>query len=79
MNVKHNRVGLGTFPLASVFNNISVKDAENIVKRFIDEGGYYIDTAPVYGNGEVEKLVGRALKDVPRDRFYLNEAQFGLC
>lgn len=71
MNTKKNRVGLGTFPLASVFNPISPKDGENIVKKFIDMGGYYIDTAPLYGNGDIEKLVGRALKSVPRDKFYL--------
>jgi len=46
-----NRVGLGTFPLASVFNPISVPDAEKLVQEFIDLGGYYFDTAPLYGNG----------------------------
>lgn len=66
-----NRVGLGTFPLASVFNTISEKDAEALVRQFIDEGGYYIDTAPLYGYGEVEKLLGRALKSIDRDKFYL--------
>lgn len=69
--MKRNRVGLGTFPLASVFNPISPKDAENIVKKFIDDGGYYIDTAPLYGNGDVEKLVGKVLKSFSRDKFYL--------
>lgn len=71
MDTTKNRVGLGTFPLASVFNTISSSDAENIVKKFIELGGYYIDTAPLYGNGEVEKILGRALKSVPRDKFYL--------
>lgn len=66
-----NRVGLGTFPLASVFNTISEKDAEKIVRQFIDKGGYYMDTAPLYGYGEVEKLLGRVLKSIDRDKFYL--------
>lgn len=66
-----NKVGLGTFPLASVFNPITPKEAETLVKTFVDRDGYYIDTAPLYGNGEVEKLLGRALKPIPRDRFYL--------
>lgn len=66
-----NKVGLGTFPLAGVFNTISVNEAENIVKKFIDLGGYYIDTAPLYGNGEIEKLLGRALRSIPRDKYYL--------
>ncbi len=66
-----NRVGLGTFPLAGVFNLISSSDAEKLVKKFIDLGGYYIDTAPLYGNGEIEKLLGKTLKDVPRDKYYI--------
>lgn len=66
-----NRVGLGTFPLAGVFNPIDVSDAERLVKKFISLGGYYIDTAPLYGNGEVERLLGRALKNINRDRYFL--------
>lgn len=66
-----NKVGLGTFPLAGVFNKINTKDAEDLVKHFLDNGGYYIDTAPLYGNGEIEKLLGRVLKNIPRDNYYL--------
>lgn len=66
-----NKVGLGTFPLAGVFNPITTINAENLVKKFIDLGGYYFDTAPLYGNGEIEKLLGRALKDTPRENYYL--------
>ena len=69
--VHRNKVGLGTFPLANVFTPISVKEAESLVSRFIDLGGYYIDTAPMYGNGEVEKLLGRVLKSVPRENYFL--------
>jgi myo-inositol catabolism protein IolS len=71
MEANRNRVGLGTFPLAGVFNPISPSDAEKLVRQFIEEGGYYIDTAPMYGNGEIEKLLGRVLKEFPRDRYYL--------
>ncbi len=66
-----NRVGLGTFPLAGVFNPISKIDAEKIVRSFIDQSGYYIDTAPLYGLGDVEEMLGEALKDVPRKKYYV--------
>jgi len=66
-----NRVGLGTFPLTGVFNEISSEKAEEIVKKFIDLGGHFIDAAPLYGNGQIESLLGRALKNVPREKFYL--------
>ena len=66
-----NRVGLGTFPLAGVFSKISEDKAKDIVRQFINNGGYYIDTAPMYGFGEVEVLLGEVLKNFPRDKFYL--------
>lgn len=66
-----NRVGLGTFPLADVFSHISKDGAKDIVRQFIDKGGYYIDTAPMYGFGEVETLIGEALHTYPRESYYI--------
>ena len=71
MDMNKNRVGLGTFPLADVFSHISKDAGIKLVKRFIEMGGYYIDTAPMYGFGEVEVLLGEALKDYPRDKYYV--------
>lgn len=69
--ITKNRVGLGTFPLASVFSNISKKEAKNVIRQYILEGGFYIDTAPMYGFGEVETLLGEVLKEFKREQFYL--------
>lgn len=66
-----NRVGLGTFPLADVFSHISKEDGIKLVRQFIDRGGYYIDTAPMYGFGEVENLLGEALSIYPREKYYI--------
>ena len=66
-----NRVGLGTFPLANVFSKITKDEAKEIVKKFLNESGYYIDTAPMYGFGKVEKLMGEVLNEFSRDQFYL--------
>jgi len=66
-----NRVGLGTFPLASVFSKITTRQAEDLVRLFLNKGGYYIDTAPLYDFGKVEKLLGRVLKEYPRESYYL--------
>lgn len=68
---KHNRVGLGTFPLAGVYNPTTKKKAGEVIRTFMNNGGYYIDTAPMYGSGSVETLLGEELKNVPRDRFYI--------
>lgn len=44
-------------------NELDEKDSINMVHRFIDEGGNFIDTANVYVNGLSEKIVGKAIKD----------------
>lgn len=67
--MKKNRVGLGTFPLAGIFSKVSKREAENIVRLFLKDGGYYIDTAPFYGFGKVEKILGKVLKEFKRSDF----------
>jgi myo-inositol catabolism protein IolS len=69
--MEKNRVGLGTFPLASVFNKITRAEAKNIVCSFLDNGGYYIDTAPMYGFGEVEQLLGEVFREFSRETYYI--------
>ena len=41
------------------------------IRRALDLGVNFIDTANVYRRGEAEKVVGRALRDVPRDEIVL--------
>jgi aryl-alcohol dehydrogenase-like predicted oxidoreductase len=45
-------------------------DAESlrVLHRYLDLGGNFLDTAQVYGPFENELLLGRFLRDVPRDR-----------
>jgi len=66
-----NRVGLGTFPLASVFSPITPKEAKSVVRKFLEKGGYYIDTAPMYGFGQVENLLGEVLSSYQREKYYI--------
>jgi len=66
-----NRVGLGTFPLAGVFSVVPTDEAKKIVRMFIEEGGHYIDAAPMYAYGYVEELLGQTLKDYKRSEYCL--------
>jgi aryl-alcohol dehydrogenase-like predicted oxidoreductase len=47
------------------------KDALEAIRASYDLGMTTIDTAPVYGFGRSEELVGRALQGVPRDRYQI--------
>src|SRR5258708_1634180 len=65
-----NRVGLGTYPL-TISSKIPEEKACNLVREFIKKDGYYIDTAPLYGAGDAELILGKALKEFKRDDFFV--------
>src|SRR5688572_5789420 len=44
------------------------KDAIQAIQASYDLGVTAVDTAPVYGQGTSEEIVGDALKDIPRDK-----------
>jgi len=51
--------------------NVSVKDVETLLDYATELGINYIDTAPVYGTGASEQLLGEALKGGRREKFLL--------
>lgn len=51
--------------------SVGVKDLERLLDTASELGINYIDTAPVYGTGASEKLLGEALKNGRRSRFLL--------
>lgn len=65
-NIEVSQVSLGTWGLGggSVWtdHNSSLKDTELLLDVCKEHGINYIDTAPVYGTGESEMLLGKALK-----------------
>jgi aryl-alcohol dehydrogenase-like predicted oxidoreductase len=44
------------------------KDAVEAIRASYDLGVTSIDTAPIYGQGTSEEIVGEAIKDLPRDK-----------
>lgn len=56
-------IGLGTWPLGEInWGHISESDAIATTQKAIDGGINLIDTAPVYGDGRSEEIVGKAIK-----------------
>lgn len=41
------------------------------IRQAIRSGINYIDTAPYYGQGRSEQILGKALKGVPREAYYI--------
>jgi D-threo-aldose 1-dehydrogenase len=67
-----SRLGLGTAPLAGLFEATDEETARATVDRAWELGIRYFDTAPLYGSGLAERRVGAALRDRPRDEFLLS-------
>ncbi len=67
-------VGLGSSPLThpSYLNSVSWAEAKQTVRYFISQGMNFIDTAPMYGLGKSETLLGETLKSVPRENYILS-------
>ncbi len=73
-------LGYGGSSLGSVFRDID--DAEGIrsVHVALDHGINLIDTAPYYGATKAEAVLGKALREIARDRYLLatKVARYGL-
>ena len=46
--------------------------AVSLIRRSLDLGLNYLDTAPMYGVGQSERRYGQALQGIPRDRYVLS-------
>lgn len=72
--IQVSKVALGTWGLGggSVWTDgdSTKEDAISLLSSCLEHGINYIDTAPVYGTGESEALLGKALKG-RRDKFIL--------
>jgi D-threo-aldose 1-dehydrogenase len=64
-------LGLGTGTLGGHRIPVSRKDADAIVRRAWSAGVSYFDTAPFYGFGQAFRIVGDAMRQVPRDKWVL--------
>jgi len=69
--LKVSRVCLGTMTFGQENWGCDKKTSINIVNKFIEKGGNFIDTADMYGKGLSEEYIGDALKSHKRDDIVL--------
>lgn len=70
--LKISNLCFGASSLGSVFHE--TKEAESIkaVEAALDGGINFIDVSPYYGHYKAETVLGKALKILPRDKYYLS-------
>jgi aryl-alcohol dehydrogenase-like predicted oxidoreductase len=72
-------IGLGTWAIGGHMWG-GQDDAQSVeaIHAALDHGVTWIDTAPIYGSGHSERIVGRALRELPASRRPLIFTKFGL-
>ena len=67
-----SNLSFGASSLGSVFHE--TKEAESIqaVEAAIEGGINFIDVSPYYGHYKAETVLGKALKGIPREKYYLS-------
>ncbi|MCD9023508.1 aldo/keto reductase [Cohnella silvisoli] len=68
--LKISKLGLGGAPLGGHFGKTDEDEVQHMIHEAMDSGINFIDTAPLYGSGESERRIGKALIGL-RDRVVL--------
>ncbi|XP_053695542.1 uncharacterized protein LOC128743053 [Sabethes cyaneus] len=66
-----SEISLGAGTLSKLYGNLGETEGIKAVHLALKSGINYIDTAPWYGQGRSEEILGLALKNVPRQSYYL--------
>lgn len=65
-------LSFGASSLGGVFHSIKEQEAIESVFMAIDCGMNFIDVSPYYGHYKAETVLGKALKQIPRNKYYLS-------
>ncbi|CAH1790169.1 unnamed protein product, partial [Owenia fusiformis] len=81
MKMKYNALGatgmdvsllsFGASSLGSVFHETDEEECIKVVEKVVKSGINLIDVAPWYGHGKAETVLGKGLKNIPREAYYL--------
>jgi aryl-alcohol dehydrogenase-like predicted oxidoreductase len=70
--LKVSRLSFGASSLGAVFRPVDESEAIQAVHTALDCGINYFDVAPAYGGTLSETVLGKALRGVPRSRYFLS-------
>ena len=62
-----SKLALGTAPLGGLFTAVSDEQGQATVLAALDSGINFIDTAPLYGHGNAERMIGSALSKTNKE------------
>ena len=65
-------LSFGASSLGGVFHGIREDEGIRAVHVAVDNGINFIDVSPYYGHLKAEMVLGKALREIPRDKYYLS-------
>ena len=70
--MKISNLSFGASSLGSVFRDTNEKESFEAVEAAIEGGINFIDVSPYYGHYKAETVLGKALRNIPREKYYLS-------
>lgn len=70
--MKISHLSFGASSLGSVFRETKEKESFEAVEAAIEGGINFIDVSPYYGHYKAETVLGKALKNIPRNLYFLS-------
>ena len=70
--MKISHLSFGASSLGSVFRETNEKESFEAVEAAIEGGINFIDVSPYYGHYKAETVLGKALRNISRDKYYLS-------
>lgn len=70
--MKVSNLSFGASSLGGVFHNIRETEGIEAVFTAVEHGMNFIDVSPYYGHYKAETVLGKALKEIPREKYYLS-------
>jgi len=70
--MKISALSFGASSLGGVFHRLKEEDGIEAVFTAVEAGMNFIDVSPYYGHYKAETVLGKALKDIPRNCYYLS-------
>ena len=65
-------LSFGASSLGGVFHGIREEEGIRAVHVAVDNGINFIEVSPYYGHLKAEQVLGKALREIPRDKYYLS-------
>src|SRR5258708_27435342 len=66
--IQVSALGLGCMGMSFAYGPANDEESLKVLHRYLDLGGNFLDTAEIYGPYKNEELLGRFLREIPREK-----------